>query len=66
MTTIEQFEEIEQLEDQLKPCPFCGCESVKLRNDERFWWAECVGCTARGPLAYNLRIATSAWNRRKS
>ena len=57
--------EIERLEDQLKPCPFCGCELVKLRANNQVWWVECADCTACGPSSRNFRIASSAWNGRE-
>jgi Lar family restriction alleviation protein len=65
--------------NEIKPCPFCGCDSVWVHLDD--WGgavAECNECDARGPLAHptsvsrilvsppdedKLALAAELWNR---
>lgn len=59
-----------QQASELKPCPFCGCVSVELKNnhpkhyDMIVYYVECRDCQAFGPCSSNFRIAEKAWNNR--
>lgn len=55
---------------KLKPCPFCGCENVKLESDHQnqVSFVACPstykgGCGAQGGYGSNDR-ALERWNRR--
>lgn len=56
--------------DELKPCPFCGCDDVwpVQVEDEPYgageWYVSCPCCDTRGPLKYTEENAIEAWNRR--
>ena len=51
---------------KLKPCPFCGCEDVRVVDQQTFSFIECEGCLG----AFYQREACSvednveAWNKR--
>ena len=51
---------------KLKPCPFCGCNDVRIEDQETFSFIECEGCLG----AFYQREACSvednveAWNKR--
>lgn len=53
------------------PCPFCGeTEQLRLHNQSKNHYVECLICGARGPMGYEKDCgvgkanAISAWNRR--
>ena len=53
---------------KLKPCPFCGSESVEAeksgsKNDRSTGYIECTFCYCRGPFDYSDQ-AEKAWNTR--
>lgn len=51
--------------DELKPCPFCGCERImKYETDECYFICECARCNARSADCKNILDAIRAWNRR--
>jgi Lar family restriction alleviation protein len=33
-------------DDELKPCPFCGCTDIRFVPSG---WMRCAGCMTRGP-----------------
>ena len=58
---------------ELKPCPFCGSEDIKLRhykvNDYDWWYVACVKCRiAIDPMLWDDCVsreeAIEIWNRR--
>ena len=53
--------------EELKPCPFCGCDDVQIIDQGNFSFVECEGCLAafyqREACCIEDNIA--AWNRRK-
>ena len=51
---------------RLKPCPFCGSDTVNDTSPPEhpcFWWV-CPDCVAVGPVGNSVLSATEAWNRR--
>jgi hypothetical protein len=43
-------------EDEMKPCPFCGCPDITLSYEgqpARQFSFECMRCGSRGPVAYS-------------
>ena len=50
--------------DELKPCPFCGSESLFADIDDDGFYIECNGCLARSPVANTQAEAEMRWNRR--
>lgn len=51
----------------LKPCPFCGGETVKPYEDGHWWHVSCVGvdgCSARNGNFRSRLDAITAWNTR--
>lgn len=53
---------IEQLESELKPCPFCG--STELDNEQNSSGNNviCYRCKTEGPLKATKMEAAEAWN----
>ena len=54
---------------QLKPCPFCGCISVKLElmneyEDKPIYAVQCQDCSSCGPYSLFKSIALNAWQKR--
>ena len=61
--------EVIKMEDKLKPCPFCGCESATIIDHEDGlgtcdYYVACDRCSATGSFADNLDKAIELWNRR--
>lgn len=59
-------EDSEPVED-LKPCPFCGCEDVYVStNDENSrYGVRCIGCYGKiDESYYDEKSAIDAWNMR--
>ena len=57
------------MNDELKPCPFCGSSDVKVMtavvNEYRTLWAAiCQKCDAWGPTDLGKSGAAEAWNNR--
>lgn len=50
--------------DNLKGCPFCGCENWAMWVNSSGWHIECNGCLASGPIKDSEYEAEQAWNRR--
>ena len=60
------------MKDKLKPCPFCGCTTIRdhqqyyreIEHKGKLYQLFCVSCggTIRGLKTYAL--AVKAWNRR--
>jgi hypothetical protein len=43
-------------EEEMKPCPFCGCTYITLRYEgqpARQFSFGCIRCGARGPIVYS-------------
>ena len=53
------------MNEELKPCPFCGSSQVKA-NLMGHGWTEvyCGACEAEGPPRENEKDANAAWNKR--
>lgn len=75
--SLDLDRELKRLE--LKPCPFCGSDSVELHPNDiapggasmatpgTAQYAHCNGCGAEGPQSdVSEREAVDAWNRRVS
>lgn len=56
--------------EELKPCPFCGCEHVEVANygiqGYRNWWVCCPHCDAQGPAEDTEAEAIRMWQTRSS
>ena len=57
--------------NELKPCPFCGCEYVFVRITHRAdglsntqYEVYCSNCSANGGSRINEQNAREDWNRR--
>lgn len=55
---------------ELKPCPFCGSNSVSVECLEELYMVMCSGCFAAGPSVHSetgtRSEAAELWNRRPS
>lgn len=51
------------MEEELKPCPFCGGEGRKMKY-EFGWYIACCTCGAMTATCQMERLADSKWNRR--
>lgn len=53
---------------EVAPCPFCGCTTIKHRDDGESGWLECDWCGATGPYSCDDAAAgltiEQAWNKR--
>lgn len=52
------------MNDELKPCPFCGGTNILFHESNRTYQASCVDCEARAQYAYSKKEAVTNWNRR--
>ena len=54
------------MSEELKPCPFCGSGSLKIRYKitDRAFYIECQNCGGCGSIDGDLKEAIKAWNRR--
>lgn len=53
-------------EVDLKPCPFCGSETITIDSNGLAIWAHCVRCGCRSGLRKTEQEAKRAWNRREN
>ena len=49
---------------ELKPCPFCGSENVKIDVDSGIYWCRCIDCKACSSSDFSKEKAVEKWNRR--
>lgn len=55
---------------EIKPCPFCGSESVEITSVLGVTYVCCENCSADGPSKYGdhpierMATAIEAWNER--
>lgn len=49
---------------ELKPCPFCCGNNLKICDWYVACWVECLGCFTEGPSAETPEEAIEVWNRR--
>jgi Lar family restriction alleviation protein len=51
---------------ELKPCPFCGSNTLKVRKGKYMWWVECcnMDCRALSGVSNLKAKAIEKWNRR--
>lgn len=56
----------DQREAALKPCPFCGHETVEILGRGDVHWGRCdaIDCGTAGPIRHVEADAIAAWNRR--
>ncbi|WP_320728249.1 Lar family restriction alleviation protein [Enterobacter ludwigii] len=47
-----------------KPCPFCGCSSVTVKDISGYFRVKCDGCEARSGYEASKASALIRWNRR--
>ena len=48
----------------LKPCPFCGNQSVRLACLYPYYSVRCLKCDFYGPKRKREKAAIAAWNKR--
>lgn len=48
----------------LKPCPFCGGTTQRVKNSGRWGWFVSCSCAAVGPSAATKELAIERWNTR--
>ena len=54
--------------EELKPCPFCGCDQIQDREREGEYLGfnkYCRNCLAEGPHAMTYEEAACKWNERE-
>jgi len=53
---------------KLKPCPFCGCKQVSIReiNIQGMFQAQCWGCDVATQPTFVKSTIVEEWNRRAS
>lgn len=47
---------------EVKPCPFCGSERLRISNNRVNYWAACRDCAALGPEEKTAEEAVKKWN----
>lgn len=52
------------MDEELKPCPFCGGQLIALIRDKHGMQYSCVCCECRGPRMQSSYNAMALWNRR--
>jgi len=52
------------MNDELKPCPFCGGEQVEMYSPFQDVYRVVCICGACGALSHTQEKAAAAWNRR--
>lgn len=50
--------------DELKPCPFCGSDNVRMDTDYGVYFVLCVNCQTEGPDDPDKSTAIKLWNGR--
>jgi len=55
---------VEEVEEELKPCPFCGGEPGWWWAPDKQGWIRCPDCGISNKLYNNKQEATSHWNKR--
>lgn len=50
--------------DNAKPCPFCGCKAIGVREMSGHYRAHCGGCEATASFQESEQEAIERWNRR--
>ena len=55
---------VEVVEEELKPCPFCGGEAGWWWAPDKQGWIMCPDCGISNKLYNNKQEATSHWNKR--
>ena len=50
--------------DELKPCPCCGGNAKRKKNETLGQFVQCTKCGLRTDYYFNEGWATRAWNRR--
>ncbi len=51
--------------EKLKPCPFCGSDSLYIPENPVFdYYVRCNNCQSRSNSFENAERAIEAWNRR--
>ncbi|EIY6216233.1 type I toxin-antitoxin system endodeoxyribonuclease toxin RalR, partial [Escherichia coli] len=48
--------------DDVKPCPFCGCPSVTVKDISGYYRAKCNGCESRTGYGGSEKEALERWN----
>ena len=48
---------------ELKPCPFCGSENIRIQPEGDYWEAYCIDCDV-ARQGSNYERMTDAWNER--
>lgn len=53
---------------ELKPCPFCGCDKVKVNSvfEGSPYYVFCTKCNARASIFHTIETAVAAWNMREN
>lgn len=52
------------IDNELKPCPFCGCEDMVICDKGTDWSIYCWDCGAVGPIRKSRSDVISTWNHR--
>jgi len=56
------------MKEQLKPCPFCGKNNLKITQDNAiepiFFFVICILCECEGPSRDTKKDAATKWNNR--
>lgn len=50
--------------DNVKPCPFCGCTAISVREMSGYFRASCGRCEATASYQESEQEAIARWNRR--
>ena len=50
--------------NEIKPCPFCGSNSLIIESNNSYFRINCGKCECHGPKEDTYEKAISAWNRR--
>lgn len=54
------------MNEELKPCPFCGSDDVVVYSDHGAWRGACLDCDSEGRPTGEHERAVEAWNSRTS
>ncbi|WP_090126986.1 Lar family restriction alleviation protein [Kosakonia arachidis] len=50
--------------DNVRPCPFCGCNVIRIRRLSGYFRASCCGCEATASFQESEQEVVNRWNRR--